>query len=93
MPGAAERLAENLQWAGIPFDEGPGKEGSVGPYVQSQRLPLYREHAQRLLQRGHAYHCFCTEQRLEARSLHGNGNNIRINFSRLVLCFTPCARP
>lgn len=64
--GAAERLARTLDWAGIPFDEGPGREPRAGEsYVQSQRLPLYTEHADVLLKKGAAYRCFCSEQRLE----------------------------
>lgn len=62
--GAVENLISTLQWAGIPFDEGPGKDGGYGPYVQSQRLAIYREHAERLVQQGDAYYCFCTPQRL-----------------------------
>jgi glutamyl-tRNA synthetase len=63
--GATEKLIEALQWAGIDFDEGPGKPGSLGPYIQSQRLLLYREHVDRLIQDGNAYPCFCTSERLE----------------------------
>lgn len=63
--GAAENLIATLEWAGISFDEGPGKEGAVGPYVQSKRLPLYHEQAGRLIEQGNAYYCFCTPARLE----------------------------
>jgi glutamyl-tRNA synthetase len=63
--GAVDNLISTLRWTGLEFDEGPGKEGACGPYVQSQRLPLYREHAQRLVQQGHAYYCFCTQRRLD----------------------------
>ena len=63
--GATEKLIEALQWAGVQFEEGPGKDGHHGPYVQSQRLPIYREHVQQLLKDGKAYHCFCTSERLE----------------------------
>jgi glutamyl-tRNA synthetase len=62
---AVENLIETLRWAGIFFDEGPDKGGESGPYVQSQRLPTYLEHAQRLVKEGNAYHCFCTPQRIE----------------------------
>jgi glutamyl-tRNA synthetase len=63
--GATEKLIEALQWAGVEFDEGPGKEGAYGPYVQSQRLPIYHSHVQQLIDQGKAYHCFCTAERLE----------------------------
>lgn len=65
VPGATERLIEDLLWAGIEIDEGPGFEGDYGPYIQSQRKHLYSETVERLLQKGSAYRCFCTERRLE----------------------------
>jgi nondiscriminating glutamyl-tRNA synthetase len=57
--GARENLMESLRWAGIHFDEGPGIGGSLGPYVQSERLALYKEHAGMLVSGGNAYYCFC----------------------------------
>lgn len=63
--GATEKLIESLKWAGLTYDEGPDAGGDYGPYVQSQRLRLYREHAERLLESGDAYYCFCTPERLE----------------------------
>ncbi|XP_077462173.1 nondiscriminating glutamyl-tRNA synthetase EARS2, mitochondrial isoform X3 [Stigmatopora argus] len=54
-----------LEWAGIPPDESPGRSGPLGPYSQSKRLDLYKQTASRLVESGHAYHCFCTPQRLE----------------------------
>jgi glutamyl-tRNA synthetase len=64
VPGAAEKLAQTLSICGIKADEGPALKGDKGPYVQSLRLPLYRRHAQQLIESGHAYHCFCTPERL-----------------------------
>src|SRR3972149_2544250 len=63
--GAVENLVETLHWAGIEFDEGPGKGGNFGPYVQSERLTTYHEHVQRLVKEGNAYHCFCSPQRID----------------------------
>lgn len=63
--GAMEKLIDALQWAGVDFDEGPGKEGNFGPYIQSQRLPIYHDHVRQLIDTGHAYRCFCTAERLE----------------------------
>ncbi|KAH8302693.1 hypothetical protein KR044_009662 [Drosophila immigrans] len=65
VPGATERLIEDLRWAGIEIDEGPGFEGQYGPYIQSQRTHLYSDAVARLLANGSAYRCFCTERRLE----------------------------
>jgi len=55
--GAAEGLIEILKWAGLEFDE--------VPYYQSKRIDIYKEHAEKLLQSGNAYRCFCTTERLE----------------------------
>uniref|UniRef100_A0A8C6U3D0 Nondiscriminating glutamyl-tRNA synthetase EARS2, mitochondrial n=1 Tax=Neogobius melanostomus TaxID=47308 RepID=A0A8C6U3D0_9GOBI len=63
--GAAQAIEDMLDWAGIPPDESPQRGGPVGPYLQSQRLKLYSSTAQRLVQSGHAYYCFCTPQRLQ----------------------------
>uniref|UniRef100_A0A3B4WYF7 Nondiscriminating glutamyl-tRNA synthetase EARS2, mitochondrial n=1 Tax=Seriola lalandi dorsalis TaxID=1841481 RepID=A0A3B4WYF7_SERLL len=65
VPGAAESIEDMLEWAGIPPDESPRRGGPVGPYLQSQRLDLYSQTAQQLVNSGHAYHCFCSPQRLE----------------------------
>ncbi len=62
--GATEALIEGLDWLGIRPDEGPGLGGDFGPYVQSERLDLYREHADVLLESGHAYRCFCSADEL-----------------------------
>jgi glutamyl-tRNA synthetase len=62
---AVESLLSSLRWAGIEADAGPHKPGRHGPYVQSERLPIYREHVERLLASGHAYHCFATAEELD----------------------------
>jgi glutamyl-tRNA synthetase len=62
--GAVEALLEAVRWLGLDWDEGPGIGGPYGPYVQSERLPLYREHAERLVAAGKAYLCYCSPERL-----------------------------
>ncbi|KAL8821275.1 MAG: hypothetical protein Q9223_000648 [Gallowayella weberi] len=64
VPDADERLYRDLRWAGLQWDEGPGIGGPHGPYKQSERTALYREHAEKLLQSGHAYRCFCSSEKL-----------------------------
>jgi glutamyl-tRNA synthetase len=64
--GAVENIINALEWAGLNYDEGPFKEGSFGPYYQSQRLEIYNEHIRMLLGSKRAYHCFCTAERLTA---------------------------
>ncbi len=61
-----EAMIEAYQEVGIEFDEGPGKlGGEYGSYIQSERLSIYLEHIQKLVDDGNAYHCFCTQERLE----------------------------
>ncbi|MCH7570557.1 MAG: GTP-binding protein, partial [Deltaproteobacteria bacterium] len=63
--GAEDNLLAAIKWAGLDIDEGPGIAGEYGPYRQSERLALYKEHASRLVSGGHAYTCFCTHERLD----------------------------
>ena len=60
--GAEERLCEDLQWAGIQWDEGPLVGGPYGPYKQSERTEIYQQHAEKLVAGNLAYRCFCTPQ-------------------------------
>ncbi|MFW6075801.1 MAG: glutamate--tRNA ligase [Chloroflexota bacterium] len=59
-------ITESLRWLGLNWDEGPEVDGPFAPYFQSQRLEHYREHADWLLEHGHAYECFCSSERLTA---------------------------
>lgn len=63
---AEAMILEALRWAGIEWDEGPDRGGPRGPYRQSERVDLYRQHAQRLIDAGRAFHCFCGPDRLDA---------------------------
>lgn len=63
--GAVDFLMEGLNWFGMDIDEGPGVGGPYGPYYQTQRKALYQQYAQQLIDEGHAYHCYCTPQRLD----------------------------
>jgi glutamyl-tRNA synthetase len=64
--GAIDSIYDGLQWVGIKWDEGPHEGGPHAPYVQSERLPLYRQHAHELVDKGAAYFCFCSKERLAA---------------------------
>ena len=64
--GAEDYIVESLNWCGIPFDEGPGKEGDYGPYRQSERKDIYRKYAEELLKKGQAYYAFDTAEELDA---------------------------
>jgi glutamyl-tRNA synthetase len=64
-PGATEGIIEILTWFGLTWDEGPDVGGPHGPYVQSERIELYQQYAQQLIDSGKAYRCFCSPERLE----------------------------
>lgn len=65
VPGAEEYILESLAWAGIEIDEGVSVGGPHAPYRQSERKEIYRKHAQQLVESGHAYYAFDTEEDLE----------------------------
>lgn len=65
VPEAVEAIKDGIEWMGIRPDEGVGYGGSYGPYTQSERLPLYRLATDYLLEKGHAYRCFCSRERLD----------------------------
>ncbi len=64
VPGAEEEIYEALAWLGMEWDEGPDVGGPHAPYRQSERGDIYLEHAERLVDSGNAYYCFCTPERL-----------------------------
>lgn len=61
-----QAILDSLRWLGLSWDEGPDVGGPHGPYRQSERGAIYREHTDRLLASGHAFRCFCTSERLDA---------------------------
>ncbi len=70
--GAIQNMIGSLHWAGITIDEGVNlddkkiiQSGDKGPYIQSERLELYKKYVDELLEKGHAYFCFCTKDRLD----------------------------
>jgi glutamyl-tRNA synthetase len=63
--GAVDSLINILNWVGIKFSEGPHCGGEYGPYIQSQRNDIYQEYIKLLLEKGGAYYCFCTPERLQ----------------------------
>jgi glutamyl-tRNA synthetase len=61
-----QAIFDALRWLGLSWDEGPDVGGPYGPYRQSERTEIYREHCKRLVESGHAYPCFCPAERLDA---------------------------
>ncbi len=76
--GATEIIYRTLEKTGLIHDEGPDKDGGVGPYVQSQRQAagIYLEYAKKLVEKGEAYYCFCTQERLNSLKKTVNGEEI-----------------
>ncbi len=66
VPGAEEYITEALKWCGLALDESPELGGAFGPYRQSERKPIYRQYAEKLVKEGNAYYAFDTNEQLEA---------------------------
>jgi len=64
-PEALDELIEALHWLGLTWDEGPDIGGPHAPYIQTARKQVYLDHARQLIETGHAYYCFCTQERLK----------------------------
>ncbi len=65
VPGAEQELMEGLRWLGLQWDEGPDIGGPYAPYRQSERKEIYQQYARHLVERGQAYYCFCSAERLD----------------------------
>ena len=85
-------IYESLHWLGLDWDEGPDKGGPDGPYRQSERLDLYKEHAARLLTEGKAYRCFCTPEELDAERKQAQAEKRAYKYSRRCLTNPPEGR-
>ena len=83
--GAIDKVYEALDWLQIAPDESPKEGGSYAPYIQSERLPLYQKYVQQLLDSSHAYHCFCTRERLEQVRETQMKNKEQPKYDRLCL--------
>ncbi|MBX9704241.1 MAG: glutamate--tRNA ligase [Silvanigrellaceae bacterium] len=76
-------ILDSLAWLGIKWDEGPDIGGPYGPYKQSERKPMYAQYAQELIERNHAYRCFCTPGRLEELRKAQQAQKIPPGYDRL----------
>ena len=76
--GAVDVIYRTMEKTGLIHDEGPDKDGGYGPYVQSerQRSGIYMEYAKKLVEKGEAYYCFCTQERLDSLKKNVNGEEI-----------------
>ena len=80
MEGALDIIYRTLAQTGLVHDEGPDKDGGVGPYVQSERQAqgLYMKYAKKLIEQGDAYYCFCDKERLESLKTEVAGKEITV---------------
>jgi glutamyl-tRNA synthetase len=83
--GAVENLIDTLRWSGIDYDEGPGREGIHGPYIQSERLNIYRKHVNELIEIKKAYFCFCTPETLNGLRKEQEKNNLQTMYDKRCL--------
>jgi glutamyl-tRNA synthetase len=79
-PENEQIILRDLGWLGLTWDEGPDVGGSSGPYRQMERLPLYQEYAERLVQAGAAYRCTCTKEELDAQRAALKARDPKANF-------------
>jgi glutamyl-tRNA synthetase len=85
-------IYDSLHWLGLDWDEGPDKGGPEGPYRQSERLDVYKEHAARLLAEGKAYRCWCSQEELDAERKQAQAEKRAYKYSRRCLVDPPQGR-
>ena len=61
-----QQIFDAMKWLGLNYEEGPDVGGPCGPYRQSERMGMYAKYAEQLVEKGEAYYCFCTQERLKA---------------------------
>src|SRR5438034_7918326 len=89
MAQSEQAILSSLRWLGLQWDEGPDVGGPYGPYRQSERTPIYLEHARRLLEAGHAYRCFCTKERLERMRAENRDKKLFPGYDRHCRSISP----
>jgi nondiscriminating glutamyl-tRNA synthetase len=91
-PEYEQIIYEGLHWLSLEWDEGPDMGGPVGPYRQSERLDIYKEHAARLIAEGKAYRCYCTAEELDAERKQAQAEKRPYKYSRRCLTNPPQGR-
>ena len=92
-PEYEQVIYEGLHWLGLDWNEGPDRDGPVGPYRQSERLDIYKEHAARLIDERKAYRCYCTAEELDAERKQAQAEKRPYKYSRRCLNNPPAGRP
>jgi glutamyl-tRNA synthetase len=91
-PEAVPDVIASLRWLGLDWDEGPEAGGPFGPYYQSERLDLYQEHGDRLLEKGLAYRCYCSPERLAALREEQRARKEEVGYDRHCRYLTDAER-
>lgn len=87
-----ELIMESLRFLGMNWDEGPDIGGAYGPYHQSERLAIYKKYADELVQKGAAYHCYCTQEELEQMRAEQMARGEPTRYDRRCRRLTPAQR-
>lgn len=80
--GATEVIYDTLKKCGLNWDEGPDIGGPVGPYIQSERMGIFKEYAEKLVASGNAYYCFCTKERMDELHKEQQAHGISPTYDR-----------
>ena len=88
-PDALQDLLDGLRWLGLDWDEGPEVGGEYGPYFQSERLEMYQEWANWLIEQGKAYRCYCTADELDQMRDEQRANKGKIGYDRRCRYLSP----
>lgn len=78
--GAEEMIYKTLKECGLNWDEGPDIGGDFGPYIQSERLPMYKGYAEKLIELGGAHYCFCSEEEIQAQRAEAESLGLSFKF-------------
>jgi glutamyl-tRNA synthetase len=78
--GSVDVVFDTMRSVGLLWDEGPDVGGDFGPYIQSERMGLYKSYAEELVKKGEAYYCFCTPERLEAMHQQQKASGEKVGF-------------
>jgi glutamyl-tRNA synthetase len=90
VPGAEEEIVKSLEWLGITPDESFAHGGKYGPYRQTERREIYQNYAKQLVEKGHAYPCFCTPERLDKMRKEQEAQKVdRVKYDGLCRNLTP----
>ncbi len=87
--GATEIIYHTLEMTGLKHDEGPDIGGEYGPYIQSERMGIYMDYAKELVEKGQAYYCFCTKERLDSLKASNEKGDAFAKYDRHCLGLSP----